>query len=165
MIQRLRRGDGDQLRDVRLRALADAPYAFSSSFDRESDLGPEFWDDLVAQSEFGETGVVFVAVDHGQCVGMAGGRFVDDGREVVMLWGMWVDPAARRHGLGQALVEAVVDWARAGGARCLRLAVTDCEASRPAALLYGKLGFVDTGEQEPLRWNPSLVARVLARSV
>ncbi len=47
----------------------------------------------------------------------------------------------------------------------MRLAVTDCEASEPAAALYRKLGFEDTGEREPLEWNPSLIARVLARAM
>jgi GNAT superfamily N-acetyltransferase len=164
-IRRLRSGDGGQLRDVRLRALADAPYAFSSSSGRESVLGPEFWEDRVAESELGEDGVVFVAFGDGRSFGMAGGFFVDQEREVAMLWGMWVDPSARRGGLGQQLLEAVAGWAQDAGADRLRLAVTDCEASTAAAALYRKLGFVETGEREPLEWNPSLITRVLSRAL
>lgn len=160
----MRGSDGARLRDVRLRALADAPYAFSSSLAREVDLGPGFWEARVAESELGQDGVVFVAVDDDQSVGMAGGFFDDEARTVVMLWGMWVDPLARGTGLGQALVEAVAAWARDSGADQVRLAVTDCEQSRPAAALYRKLGFVDTGEREPLQWNPSLITRVLSCS-
>jgi hypothetical protein len=44
-IARLHAGDGARLRDVRLNALADAPYAFSSSLAREEALGPEFWEE------------------------------------------------------------------------------------------------------------------------
>jgi GNAT superfamily N-acetyltransferase len=164
-IRRLLGGDGDQLRDVRLRALADAPYAFSSSLEREVGLGPEFWEERVAESEFGEHGVVFVAVDDGRSVGMSGGFFVDGTHEVAMLWGMWVDPLARRSGLGHGLVDAAADWARDSGAGRLRLAVTDCRESKPAAALYRKLGFANTGEREPLDWNPSLITRVLSRSI
>jgi len=97
----VRGGDGGRLRDVRLRALADAPYAFSSPLAREVDLGPGFWEARVAESELGQDGVVFVAVDDDQSVGMAGGFFDDEARTVVMLWGMWVDPLARGSGLGQ----------------------------------------------------------------
>lgn len=164
-IRRLGRGDGDQLRGVRVRALGEAPYAFSSSLERESRLGPEFWEERVAESELGENGVVFVAAEDGRSFGMAGGFFVDEARDVAMLWGMWVDPEARGGGVGHALVEAVAAWARSCGAHVLRLAVTDCEASSPAAGLYRKLGFEDTGEREPLEWNPSLITRVLSRSV
>ena len=108
---------------------------------------------------------MFLAVDDARSVGMAGGFLVDERRTVAMLWGMWVDPRARRGGLGRALVQAVAGWARGAGAARLRLAVTDCEASEPAAALYRELGFADTGEREPLEWNPSLITRVLVRSV
>lgn len=160
----MRRGEGDQLRGVRLRALADAPYAFSSSLDRESGLGLEFWEDRATESDLGADGVVFVAIGDGRSLGMAGGFFVDEERDVAMLWGMWVDPSTRRGGVGQALLEAVAGWAQDSGADRLRLAVTDCEAATPAAALYRKLGFVETGEREPLEWDPSLITRILSRS-
>jgi GNAT superfamily N-acetyltransferase len=127
-------------------------------------LDPEFFEGRAAKSELGEDGVVFVAIDQERSLGMAGGFFVDEQRKVAMLWGMWVDPGARREGLGEQLVEAVAGWAQASGAVRLRLAVTDCDASTPAVALYRKLGFVDTGEREPLRWNPSLITRILSRS-
>lgn len=164
-VRRLGRDDADRLRDVRLRALADAPYAFSSSLEREADLGSKFWEERAGESELGEDGVVFMAVDDGQSLGMAGGFFVDEGHKVATLWGVWVEPEARRGGLGQALVEAVAGWARESGAHCLRLAVTDCEASGSAAALYRKLDFADTAEREPLEWNPSLITRILSRAI
>lgn len=162
-IQRLRSGDGEQLREVRLRALSDAPYAFSSSLQREAAHGPEYWNRRAAESESGDAGAVFVAADCARALGMAGGFFADGERDTAVLWGMWVDPRARRAGLGQQLVEAVAAWAQESGAGRLRLAVTDCEASKPASGLYRKLGFAETGEREPLEWNPSLTARVLSR--
>jgi GNAT superfamily N-acetyltransferase len=94
---------------------------------------------------------------------MAGGYLIDDRGEVAMLWGIWVDPLARRGGLGRELVAGVSAWARDAGAARLRLAVTDCEASKPAAALYGGLGFADTGDREPLEWNATLITRVLDR--
>jgi GNAT superfamily N-acetyltransferase len=164
-IARLRGDDGGRLREVRLRALADAPYAFSSSLAREVDLSPGFWEERVVESELGKNGAVFIAIEDDRSVGMAGGFFVEEGSRVVMLWGMWVDPLARRGGLGQRLVGAVAGWARDAGADHVRLAVTDCDECRPAAVLYRKLGFVDTGEREPLDWNPSLITHVLSRSI
>lgn len=164
-IRRLGRGDGDQLREVRLRALADAPFAFSSSLDRESGLDWDFWEERVAESELGKDGAVFVAIGDEQTLGMAGGFFVNSDHKDAMVWGMWVDAGARRRGLARQLLEAVARWARDCGASNLRLAVTDCEASIPAAALYREVGFVETGEWEPLAWNPSLTARVMSRSL
>ena len=96
---------------------------------------------------------------------MAGGYFAAEERETATLWGMWVDPSARRRGLGRELVEAVAAWARDCGANRLRLAVTDCDSSRPAASLYRGLGFVETGKHEELASDPSLIALVMFRSL
>ena len=164
-IRRLRKDDGALLQGVRLRALRDAPYAFSSSFERETAHAPEFWEGRAAQSDLGQDGAVFVAVERGRCLGMAGGYFAAEERETAMLWGTWVDPTARRRGLGRKLVDAVAAWARDCKAHRLRLAVTDCDASRPAAALYRELGFVETGEHEELASDPSLIALVMLRSL
>ena len=57
---------------------------------------------------------------------------------------MWVAPEARRHGIGSALVDAVVHWARTLGLRRLLLDVT--EGNGPAIALYRRKGFVPNGE-------------------
>ena len=163
-VRRLISGQGDQLRDVRLRALADAPYAFSSSVARESALAPTFWEGRAAESELGQDGVVFVASEDARILGMAGGFIDGTTRDVAVVWGMWVDPDARCQGIGRELLEAVADWGEIAGARRLRLAVTNSDESEPAAVMYRGLGFVETGEQEPLDWNPSLTARIMVRT-
>jgi GNAT superfamily N-acetyltransferase len=164
-IQRLGTHDAARLRDVRLRALHDTPFAFSSWFGRETEYPPALWEGRVTESELGRTGIVFVAVEQTRSVGMAGGYFPGGQREQATLWGMWVDPDERRRGVGRALVQAVATWARDVGAVRLRLAVTDCEESRPAAALYRELGFMATGEREPLESDPSLVALIMSREL
>ena len=62
-------------------------------------------------------------------------------------------------------MEAVAGRARAAGAHSLRLAVTDCEQSKPAASLYGSLDFIETGEQEQLDSDPSLITLLMAREL
>jgi len=161
-IRRLRAGDGALLREVRLRALADAPHAFGSWHARELEFEPELWEGRAAG---GETGAVFVAVEADRCAGMAGAFVPGDDGATVILWGMWVEPAARRRGLGRELAAAVAAWAREHGASELRLAVTDSELAHPAAALYRALGFVATGESEELESNPSLRALVMSRPV
>jgi len=140
-------GDADRLREVRLRALADAPFAFASSLERERDYGAEFWEGRVAESELGVVGAVFVAIDGPRNVGMAGGFFASGDRETATLWGMWVDPAARRRGVGRTLVEAVASWARESGAKILRLMLTDCDRSKAAG--RGRLNWPRCGR---LKW-------------
>lgn len=157
-VRQLRPEETDLLRDVRLRALQDTPWAYGSTYARELAYPPERWARFAAQKD----SVIYVAVDGDTGVGMAGGFVPEPG--AVMLWGMWVAAEARRHGLGRALVEAVVGWARERGADTVRLQVTDDERMAPAAALYRALGFTPTGEREPLESDPALVTIILTRS-
>ncbi len=62
---------------------------------------------------------------------------------------MWVDPRFRRQGVGDALVKAIVSWARAGGYEEMILWVT---AANPGAeRLYERNGFVRTGGVQHVR--------------
>lgn len=74
------------------------------------------------------------------------------------LYGMWVEPAWRRRGVGGSLVQAVVDWARSWSARAVLLGVT--ERNDGAAGFYERLGFADTGERHALREGGSLLTSV-----
>lgn len=128
-------------RELRLAALAEAPYAFGSTLaqwlgegDRE-----ERW-----RSRLGIPGSLnVVALLDGAPVAMVSG--VPAGTpDVVELISMWVSPSARGRGAGEALIAAVERWARQGGARTLRLAVMPDNG--PAFALYERCGFKDTGE-------------------
>lgn len=56
-----------------------------------------------------------------------------------------VDPAYRRNGVGEKLVNALIDRLRGNGVHCLTLEV---RASNDAAIrLYDKLGFVQVGRR------------------
>jgi len=59
-----------------------------------------------------------------------------------LLWGMYVDPDARRFRIGAALVQSVLDHA-AGEVEQVRLAVSQGNAA--AIGLYERLGFIAYG--------------------
>ena len=127
-------------RRLRLAALAEAPYAFSSRLadwqgdgDRE-----ERW-----RARLGIPGAfnVVAALD-GEPAGLASG--VPAGEGAAELISMWVSPVARGHGVGDHLVQAVARWAGQAGAGVLRLAVVP--GNENAAALYRRNGFHLTGE-------------------
>jgi GNAT superfamily N-acetyltransferase len=64
-----------------------------------------------------------------------------------MISGMWVDPTYRHRGIGQALMAAVIDWARAQGAERLELGVV--EGNAPAIHLYERFGFKEVSRPMP----------------
>ena len=141
--------DWQPMRDVRLAALSEAPYAFGSTYAREAVFTEERW-----RARISERSVTFFAQaeapgqDPGQDTGPAGlaGVYVEDGQAELV--SMWVRPSARGLGVGEALVEAAAAWARARDFGDLFLWVT--EGNRPAIRLYERCGFTVTGESQPL---------------
>jgi GNAT superfamily N-acetyltransferase len=154
-VRRLTAGDGGRIRELRLRALQEAPYAFSSSLKRERVRTAADWEDIARDA------VVFVAVENDEWLGMVGAYVRDDAPEAVGIWGTWVDPQARGRGLGRLLMDAAIEWARDGGAIRIDLSVTD--QADAAHALYQRLGFVPTGEREPLASDPTRVEIFMTR--
>jgi ribosomal protein S18 acetylase RimI-like enzyme len=161
-VRRLDPDEGGLLRALRLRALADSPHAFGVALVDEAERPDAEWSARAAAAD-GTGAVVFVALDDGAPVGMAGGRWYEPAETTVSLWGMWVDPAARGSGVAAALAEAVRGWAAAAGARRLRLGVMADGA--PAIRFYERLGFRRQGEERPLRRDPAQLWFEMARPV
>jgi len=146
----------EQARDLRLRALADSPDAFGSTLEREREHAEPAWRAWIDGWEGSANRFVVGETEDGW-VGMSVGSRTADEPDA-HLYGMWVEPAWRRRGVGGSLVQAVVDWARSWGARGVILGVT--ERNEGAAGFYERLGFTDTGERHPLREESSLLTRV-----
>ena len=84
-------------------------------------------------------GVFYLVEDAGQVVAMGGLRSSDDG--IAELKRVYVRPAGRGRGLGEAITRRLVDDARAFGYRSLRL--DTLPIMRGAQALYESLGFAD----------------------
>ena len=140
-IRTLTSDDWRDVRSVRLRALTDAPEAFTSTIERESAYDEAKWRDLAA------TGRWFVAVDDelvGVAVGVSGWSGDPNDRELV---GMWVAPSHRRRGMAGALLDRVKAWATSEGATTLRLGVR--EGNEQAVRAYQRMGMRPSGETVP----------------
>lgn len=140
--------DWQAMREIRLEGLRDAPDAFGSTYARDAAFEPAEWHRRATRDGS------FFAFIRGlaEPAGLAGGYEEEPG--VVELISMFVRPAARGHGVGEALVDAVVAWAKDKGATAVHLWVT--ESNQPAVLLYERCGFTVTPERQPLPSNPAL---------
>lgn len=152
-IRRTSADDWRDVRDVRLRALKDAPTAFGSTYERELAFTEDQWRQRATQMSF-----LAYDVDRSIPVGVVAGIPWGDGD--VLLVAMWIDPECRGATLGEALVDAVADAARGEGAAQVVLHVT--ESNTAARKLYERCGFDYTGEREPLDSHPDLDVILMA---
>ncbi len=144
-------------RDLRLRALGDAPGAFGSTFEGESARPEQTWVERLAAATESELQFPLVAELQGEPVGLALG-FIDPAEpEIANLFQMWVAPHARGRGCGSALLQAISTWARSTTARSLMLWVTCGNSS--ARRLYERAGFTPHGDPEPLRPGSTTLAQ------
>jgi ribosomal protein S18 acetylase RimI-like enzyme len=181
LVRRLTADDWQQARAARLAALADAPYAFSSTLAKEQAYADEVW-----RSRAG-SGRTFGAFDGAGLIGLATGIPANeldqpakpsggmpgagaDGDQLGSaqpdwhLVGMWVAPSYRGQRVADRLVEAVCEQARQADAVTVTLWVT--EMNDRAIAFYRRRGFVPTGmrqlvrRHEPGHWEMELARRL-----
>ena len=131
VIEELRPDDWARFRALRLEALADAPHAFGSTF-----ASWQHADDARWRARLRDVAYNLLAMDGDTPIGMISGVAGDP----VELISLWVAPAARGKGAGDALVRAVLAWS---APRATRLNVYPTNA--PAIALYRRNGFVQIG--------------------
>lgn len=154
-VRRLTADDWLELRNARLAALAEAPYAFSSTVAREQAFADQTW------RERAGSGRTFGAWDGDSIVGLATG-LPEDGQWHLV--GMWVSPKARGTGIADQLVAAVCELARQSAATSVTLWVT--EVNGRARAFYRRLGFAPTGGRqlvrpdEPDHWEEELTLQL-----
>jgi ribosomal protein S18 acetylase RimI-like enzyme len=133
--------DWELWRALRLEALAEAPYAFSSRLDDWSSAPEERWRARLR----GPDVLNLVASVDGRPAGMASGVPGDE-PDTVEVISMWIDPATRGCGVADTLVRTIERWAGDRGALTLRLGVFELNAR--ARALYARLGLVVVGAED-----------------
>jgi ribosomal protein S18 acetylase RimI-like enzyme len=139
-IRRVQADQWRELRDIRLRALSDAPDAFETRHEEAVQRPDDWWIDWAARSAEGDRQAMFLASESDGPVGIVG-TFIEEGR--CSLISMWTDPSVRGRGIGAALVEAAVDFACS--ARSTELFLEVRLHNEPARRLFERCGFIDTG--------------------
>lgn len=151
-VRRILPGEGQLLRDVRLAALADAPHAFASRFEGESQLPAGAWETFATERSAGRETTNFFIESDDSVLGLVGAYRNGGQPETVDLVSMWVTPRARGQGAGAQLVRSVVEWAEEGGAR--RVALWVMRTNDPARSLYERTGFVAVDVTSDLATHP-----------
>ena len=162
-IRRFRPQEWRQYRDVRLRALQDAPNAFGSTFAIERDKPDDYWMARLESAAQSSEQLPLAAEQDGRLVGLVWGVVDPQNPEAIHVIQMWVDPGARGKGCGFKLLDAVIRWAKERKARSVHLRVTTGDTS--ATRLYLRAGFRSTGFLEPLRPDSSELTQPMTLSL
>ncbi|HYQ69292.1 GNAT family N-acetyltransferase [Actinophytocola sp.] len=153
--RRLTGDDWRTLRDVRLAALADAPYAYGSTLAVEQAFDESTWRDRI------DTTPWVLAVRNAENAGLV--DMYLSRPETPMLIAMWVSPVHRGRGVGDALVAEILRWAGEKSWSRVLLRVADGNAA--ARRLFLRHGFTPTGRRAPLESDPGVRTEILSRAL
>lgn len=161
-IQPITQLNASAFKAIRLHALQEAPYAFGSTYEKESQYADSEWQTRVERMN-GHRGVGFIAVDGEKACGLVGSFLDQDDSARAHLISMWTAPSHRQQGIGRMLVKAVVDWAGKRNAHTVLLMVTS--NNEPAISFYERLGFTRTGRTEPYPNDPAVLEYEMSRDI
>jgi len=136
--------DRCMLQDLRLEALKSDATAFVPEVDEALRTEQE-WQAVL------DRGVWWYATCDGEVAGLARVNRAEDGTHVESVW---VDVHHRRRGVASRIMTEVARAEAALGTD--RIKVWVLEHNDAARALYERLGFVPTGERQPLRHNPAV---------
>jgi ribosomal protein S18 acetylase RimI-like enzyme len=145
VVRKLTGADAAAFRPLRLRGLLECPSAFASSYEEECDLTLEWFAERL---EPGSDRSVFGAFLGPALVGCAG-LHRETQRKLAhkaYIWGMYVDPAHRRCGIGRQLLAEALSSARSElQVRQVNLGVN--ARNDVAIALYEAMGFTAWGRE------------------
>ena len=103
-LRRLQSHEVELHRDVRWRALRDAPDSFAESFAEAAVRPITYWEELTRSVTIPSPHVMFLGCESEDIVGSTYGLMDRSHPDVGRVGGMWVEPAWRGRGVGRALL-------------------------------------------------------------
>src|SRR5690349_19898467 len=162
-VRNLAADEWELYRTLRLAALAESPDAFGSTLAHERVRADADWASRLSRAASSSRELPLGAVGNEEPSGLAWVWLGDDHSKVAHLYQMWVAPDKRGQGVGRALLDAAIVWARSAGAVALALDVTT--GNSRATHLYEAAGFVATGSEKQLRPGSELRSRAMQLSL
>lgn len=159
-IRALKSEEGMLLKRLRLTALKESPDSFSPTWEEASVHGDDYWHDAAQRIAANPEFEIFIAEHNGEGVGLVSGQVDKEG--VGHIGAMWASPVVRGQGVGKLLMNAVTEFLRGKG--CTRIELSVTETNQVAINLYKNMGFVFTGQEEPLRDGSPLMNLTMARA-
>ena len=142
----LTEADGEAFWNIRLRALRDDPESFGSSYEEILERGIAGATQSLRKRDTAPDDVTFGAFEGETLVGIAGFRREEEvkKRHKGVIWGMYVPREMRGQGIGKALLQAAIAYARTLP-QLEQINLSVVLTSREARHLFISLGFETYG--------------------
>ncbi len=145
-VRRLAEADAEAFWDIRLRALRDNPESFGASYEEVLKRGIAGLSQGLRKSDVAPDDATFGAFDGKTLIGIASFQREEElkKRHKGVIWGMYVPQELRGKGIGKALVEIAIAYAKTlQGLEQINLAVV--LTSKEARKLFISMGFETYG--------------------
>ncbi|MBL7645152.1 MAG: GNAT family N-acetyltransferase [Candidatus Hydrogenedentes bacterium] len=161
-VRRIQHDEGSVYREIRLRALRDAPDAFTTTYAQAIERNAGSWDETADGAANGTARAIFFILTDGKPTGLAALYLHPELPGTGELLQVWVAPEHRGSGAADALLDALFRWGteEAGFSRV----IAEVKASNTRALgFYRRYGFdhlVNIEASDPdeivLEWIPTV---------
>jgi ribosomal protein S18 acetylase RimI-like enzyme len=154
VIRRVAVAEGPVVKAVRLRSLEADPSSFASTYAREAAFAEDEWVDWAAGDASGEEMTTLLAMRGREPVGLVAAYRDERERNLFHVVAMWVEPEARRAGIGRRLLREIEAWISSSGGNCAQLSVAD--RALGALCLYEEAGYRPDGERSQSPHMPEI---------
>ncbi|QQX81139.1 GNAT family N-acetyltransferase [Shewanella sp. KX20019] len=162
-IQVLRPQDWHKYKGLRLASLQDAPDAFGSTYQKEVNFAEAQWRVRLDVEPQSKSILPLVATSDGVAVGLAFGMRHNPNDQTIHVYQMWVAKSARGYGIGQLLLQKIIDWAVSLDADFVSLEVTVTNFA--AVKLYQAMGFKAELALAPLREGSTIMVQTMSYKI
>lgn len=144
IIRRIQTGEADLYKQIRLLALKEAPYAFSSTYDSANQRSDESWQEQVESSALGIDRATFIAFSDHVPIGIAALYRDQENGDTGELLQVWVHPEFRGTAVVRDLMDEIFRWAAENNFRKVFAGVA--KENTRALKFYAKYGFLTMDE-------------------
>ena len=139
VIRRLQPGEVDLFKQLRLKALQDAPYAFPSTYEVAMQRSAESWREQAERTATGSDRATFIAFSDDIPIGMAALYRDEHKGDSGELLQVWVSPEFRGTRVVWDLMDEIFKWASENGFHTIIAGVT--KGNDRALKFYTNYGF------------------------
>ncbi len=152
-VRKIRADEGGLLRQMRIAALTEAPYAFGSRLEDTQAQPLASFESAAAKHADSEVSTTFFAFDGVNAVGLIGAFRETSPPQRCFICSLWLAPGYRGTAFASELVHTACTWLHQRFSEDIFAWVAD--ANPRAMAFYRKSGFIPAGECQPLPSTPS----------